>query len=95
MYVSLYYYMYLYIRYELQHKDLLNATMWPPAWQWANNAPSGMENMSFMGVPSFVSKPHFLNGDSSLAASVVGLNPKESVHETYIDVEPNTGLTAR
>lgn len=82
-------------RYELQRKDLLNQTMWPPAWQWSNNAPSGMENMSFMGVPSFVSKPHFLDGDSSLVAAMVGLNPKTEVHQTRLDIEPNTGLTAR
>lgn len=82
-------------RYQLQDKDLMNQTMWPPAWQWSNNAPSGMENMSFMGVPSFVSKPHFLNGDSSLVAAVQGLDPKTEVHQTRLDIEPNTGLTAR
>lgn len=82
-------------RYQLQRKDLLNATMWPPAWQWANNAPSGMENMTFFGVPSFVSKPHFLGGDESLVAFIVGLNPQEDIHETRLDIEPNTGLTAR
>ena len=82
-------------RYELQEKDLQNSTLWPPAAQWYNFAPSGMENMSYMGVPSFVSKPHFLNGDSSLIAGVVGLDPKEEVHQTRLDIEPHTGLTAR
>jgi hypothetical protein len=82
-------------RYELQRKDLLNQSEWAPAWQWSNNAPSGMENMTFFGVPSFVSKPHFLDGDSSLVANVVGLDPQAAIHQTQLDIEPNTGLTAR
>ena len=70
-------------------------TLWPPAWQWSNYAPSGMENMTYEGVPAFASLPHFFQADSSLVAAVIGLDPQESVHQTMLDIEPNTGLTAR
>jgi len=84
-------------RYGLQMKDLQNYTMNPSeAWQYYNYAPSGMENLTAAtGTTMFVSKPHFLDGDSSLAASVVGMTPKREVHDTFLDIEPNTGALTR
>jgi hypothetical protein len=54
-----------------------------------------MENLTFMGVPSFASQPHFLHGDDILVSSVEGLNPEEAVHQTWLDIDAYTGLTAR
>jgi len=83
-------------RYGLQMKDLQNATMNPEAAQYYNFAPSGMENLTAAtGVTAWASKPHFLDADSSLQAAVWGMSPKRLVHDTYLDVEPNTGMLAR
>jgi hypothetical protein len=84
-------------RYGLQMKDLENSTANPTeGWQYNNFAPSGMENLTTVaGAPLFASKPHFLDGDRSLAGSVVGMLPRKEVHDTYLDIEPNTGELAR
>lgn len=83
-------------RYQIQMKDLQNASMNPEGAWYYNFAPSGMENLTAVGgLPLFVSKPHFLDGDSSLAGSVIGMSPKREAHDTYLDIEPNTGLMAR
>lgn len=78
-------------------KDLENSTLNPTeGWQYNNFAPSGMENLTTVaGAPLFASKPHFLDGDKSLAGSVVGMLPRREVHDTYLDIEPNTGELAR
>lgn len=82
-------------RYQIQTKDLQNATANPDNKDYYDFGPSGLLNVSLAsGVPSFASKPHFLGGDSSLVASVEGLTPMKDAHETYIDIEPQTGLLA-
>jgi len=40
-----------------------------------------------------VSKPHFLDGDASLHSAVGGMFPDHSLHQSYIDLEPLTGLS--
>uniref|UniRef100_A0A665VMW6 Platelet glycoprotein 4 n=1 Tax=Echeneis naucrates TaxID=173247 RepID=A0A665VMW6_ECHNA len=45
--------------------------------------------------PIYISLPHFLHGSESLRESVLGLNPNEEQHETFLDVEPLTGFTLR
>ncbi len=83
-------------RYGLQTKDMLNAAENPENAQYYNFAPSGMENTTqAAGIPVFVSFPHFYLGDPSLVAAIKGLDPNIHRHETYIDVEPQTGLLAR
>lgn len=83
-------------RYTLQMKDLQNATMNPEAAYYYQFGPDGVENLTAAtGVTSFVSKPHFLDGADSLTAEVEGISPDPAVHETYLDVEPQTGLLAR
>ena len=47
----------------------------------------------YQNVPVRISKPHFLDGDASLRVSVAGMRPDEDSHDTYIDVEPISGLT--
>ena len=84
-------------RYQLQIKDLQNASQnLEEGWQYYNNAPSGMENLTnAAGLPSFASKPHFLDGDPSLQTAVIGMNARRELHDTYLDIEPNTGMLAR
>jgi hypothetical protein len=84
-------------RYGVQNKDSQNATMNPSeGWQYYNNAPSGMQNLTIVAtLPLFISKPHFLDADPSLVASVVGLSPNRAIHDTYLDIEPNTGAMCR
>lgn len=82
-------------RYQIQTKDLQNATANPENEQYYDFGPSGLLNVSLAsGIPSFASKPHFLGGDSSLVAGVEGLAPMRDVHETFIDIEPQTGVLA-
>lgn len=44
------------------------------------------------GAPIVLSSPHFYNGDKRLLNGVKGLNPDKKKHETYLNIEPNTGL---
>jgi hypothetical protein len=84
-------------RYGIQNKDFWNETLNPEeAWQYYNFGPSGMQNLTQVAtLPLFLSKPHFLDGDSSLLAGVKGLHPVRSIHDTYLDIEPNTGALCR
>lgn len=83
-------------RYELNPKDLENATMNPIQAEYYQFGPKGLENVSKVaGLPSFVSQPHFLECDDSLIAAVQGMNPDPLIHKTYLDVEPQTGLLCR
>ncbi|TNM91623.1 hypothetical protein fugu_020003 [Takifugu bimaculatus] len=45
------------------------------------------------GKPIYISLPHFLYGSPILQSNVLGLNPSEEHHMTYMDVEPITGFT--
>ncbi|CAL8318874.1 unnamed protein product [Lota lota] len=45
------------------------------------------------GAPVYISLPHFLHGSEYLRQDVLGLNPSEEHHFTYLDVEPITGFT--
>ncbi|XP_029901845.1 platelet glycoprotein 4 [Myripristis murdjan] len=45
------------------------------------------------GAPIYISLPHFLHGSAYLIEDVLGLNPSEEHHATYLDVEPTTGFT--
>ena len=45
------------------------------------------------GIPVYLSKPHFLGADPSVSGAVSGMNPDSAKHDTYIDVEPITGIT--
>ncbi|XP_045595505.1 lysosome membrane protein 2 [Procambarus clarkii] len=47
------------------------------------------------GAPVVMSTPHFYQGTPEDAQEVVGLNPQEHEHETYLDIEPTTGVTFR
>ncbi|NXL73980.1 CD36 protein, partial [Leptocoma aspasia] len=45
--------------------------------------------------PVYISLPHFLHASESILHNVEGLSPNEKEHETYLDIEPVTGLTLR
>ncbi|KAJ8245326.1 hypothetical protein GJAV_G00269590 [Gymnothorax javanicus] len=47
------------------------------------------------GRPVYISLPHFLHGSEFLTQEMIGLNPIEEEHMTYLDVEPITGITMR
>ena len=47
------------------------------------------------GIPAYLSKPHFLDGDPILTSSVSGMKPNKEDHDTYFEVEPITGITMK
>ncbi|MBD3340896.1 MAG: hypothetical protein GF353_17440 [Candidatus Lokiarchaeota archaeon] len=47
------------------------------------------------GIPCYLSHPHLLYADESLKNDTIGMHPNTEKHETYIDVEPITGMTMR
>jgi len=50
---------------------------------------------SYRDVPVRVSKPHFLDADAALLVAVEGMNPDASEHDTYVCVEPISGITMK
>jgi len=54
-----------------------------------------MNLTSVLGIPIFLSKPHYLHTDPRLVASIQGMQPAMELHDTYIDVEHITGVTMR
>ncbi|KAM9331139.1 lysosome membrane protein 2 [Gastrophryne carolinensis] len=59
-----------------------------------NCLPSGLLNVSQckQDAPIVLSFPHFYQVDESVANSIVGLNPNQADHETFVDVNPMTGI---
>lgn len=47
------------------------------------------------GAPVVMSTPHFYQGSAQDVAELQGLAPSAEEHQTYLDVEPNTGVTFR
>ena len=44
-------------------------------------------------LPIIASSPHFLDAAASVQSGVQGLQPDESIHRSFMDVEPLTGST--
>jgi hypothetical protein len=83
-------------RYGLRYEDLLNATEYPENAQYYQFGPTGLSNITTAaGLPMFLSKPHFLDGAYSLYNDVDGLKPDRQIHDTFIDIEPITGVLFR
>jgi len=81
------------LRYRLREQDLLNSSVNAPYYMFG---PVGVMNFtSIVGFPLFVTKPHFLDGGDVLVNSVNGLHPTKETHDTFIDVEPRTGISMR
>ncbi|BES99898.1 biological adhesion [Nesidiocoris tenuis] len=47
------------------------------------------------GVPAYVSFPHFLGAHSQYQNGVDGLKPNKELHQTYISLEPTTGVPVK
>lgn len=60
-------------------------------YQWG---PGGLMNLTMLfGADIYVSLPHFMNCDPKLRTDVEGLKPEKELHDLYISVEPNSGIT--
>ncbi|OTF78805.1 hypothetical protein BLA29_009396, partial [Euroglyphus maynei] len=55
--------------------------------------PSGVFDLSVcqQGAPIFISFPHFFEASDYYRKQVDGLHPNRTLHESYIDIEPQTG----
>lgn len=55
--------------------------------------PSGVFDISScqQGAPIFISLPHFLDASDYYRKQLNGLHPNRTKHESYIDIEPQTG----
>lgn len=74
----------------------MNTESFPSNDGYYQYGPNGLGNLTkTSGFPFFLSKPHFLGGDPSLQASVLGLTPDPSKHDTFLDLEPYTGTCLR
>ena len=82
--------------YEINIKDFDNSTMNPSNdgfYQWG---PNGLSNMTVLAnMLLFMSKPHFLDSEKSLLDAVDGIQPYREIHDTFLAVEPITGMTFR
>ncbi len=45
-----------------------------------------------LGVPIISTAPHFFQADPSLAEAIDGLTPDQEKHDTFLDVDPITGV---
>ncbi|XP_038615055.1 lysosome membrane protein 2 [Tachyglossus aculeatus] len=58
---------------------------------------SGVLNISVCkdGAPIFLSAPHFYQADEKFEAAIKGLRPEKANHETFLDINPVTGIILR
>jgi len=47
------------------------------------------------GLPIIMSTPHFYNGDVEEQNKYVGIEPNETLHVTYLDIQPTLGVPVR
>uniref|UniRef100_A0A1I8MRM7 CD36 family protein n=1 Tax=Musca domestica TaxID=7370 RepID=A0A1I8MRM7_MUSDO len=83
-------------RYKISPSAFDNGTTYPESKCYCDGEcmPFGVFNISscYYGLPILISKPHFMDADPFYANGVEGMAPNRSAHETYIIVEPRTGL---
>ncbi|XP_059682821.1 lysosome membrane protein 2 isoform X2 [Gavia stellata] len=55
---------------------------------------TGVLNVSVckQGAPIFLSAPHFYQADQKFIEDIEGMHPKKEDHETFLDINPLTGL---
>ena len=46
-----------------------------------------------LGAPVILSSPHFWYGAQSMVDAIDGINPIKELHETYLDIDPLSGVT--
>ncbi|XP_015282611.1 PREDICTED: lysosome membrane protein 2 isoform X2 [Gekko japonicus] len=58
---------------------------------------AGVLNIStcMQGAPILLSSPHFYQSDEAYIKSIDGIHPKKEDHETFLDINPTTGLLVR
>ncbi|XP_077398838.1 lysosome membrane protein 2c [Vanacampus margaritifer] len=47
------------------------------------------------GAPIIMSSPHFYQGDEKFVRAVFGMRPQKEYHQTFIDINPLTGIVLR
>jgi len=83
-------------KYVVNMKDSENATSNPENAQYYNFAPNGLGNLTQVAtLPLFISKPHFLDADPWYVSSLIGMQPNREIHDTHLELEPNTGALFR
>ncbi|KAM5194692.1 lysosome membrane protein 2 [Mantella aurantiaca] len=62
-----------------------------------NCLPSGLLNVSEckQGAPIILSSPHFYQADEQIIKSIEGISPNRDDHQTFLDVNPLTGIIVR
>eukprot|EP00475_Leptophrys_vorax_P013273 TRINITY_DN1964_c0_g1_i1.p1 TRINITY_DN1964_c0_g1~~TRINITY_DN1964_c0_g1_i1.p1 ORF type:complete len:1544 (+),score=369.79 TRINITY_DN1964_c0_g1_i1:684-4634(+) len=82
-------------RYKPSSSTFQNETTSSGNSKYYMSGPSGVANMAnyYHGGDFWISKPHFLDGDSSLTSSFVSgtFTPSDSSHNSYVDVETWSG----
>lgn len=85
-------------RFVIPDSLMQNETLNPDNTQYYMSGPSGAINISSCApsnIPIFMTKPHFLGASSAVRTYVNGMNPDASIHDTFVDVEPTTGIVMR
>lgn len=83
-------------KFILPDDELKNTTQ--KAAGFPGDNPNGVLDMSKVvdaNVPIFASKPHFLHADPTFRDGVVGMDPNPDIHDSYLAVEPITGIYTR
>lgn len=83
------------LRYQFPLSTFQGAFTSPENSRWGSWCPDGLFYMGPIRdpeLPLYGSKPHFLDGDSSLFEGVDGMEPSKEKHDSHIDVEPNFGV---
>lgn len=82
-------------RFTLGDRAIDNGTLYPENKCYPQGMPSGVMNISVCNFdqPMFISYPHFYLADPSYVNAVEGLFPNKEKHESYITLEPKTGIT--
>ncbi|XP_065883764.1 lysosome membrane protein 2-like [Dysidea avara] len=81
-------------RYKLTHHLFSNVSQFPlNEGYYAYDYNYGMINLSIIyGIPLYNSNPHCLGCDPEYFKTVSGYYPTRSKHESYVDIEPFTGV---
>jgi len=82
------------LKFTLEENELACNNTYPPNKAFDQTMADGYAHIQkWLGVPAFMSKPHFLDADTPNGyLAVTGLNPNDEEHDTYIGVEPMTGV---
>eukprot|EP01104_Vermistella_antarctica_P017998 TRINITY_DN6538_c0_g1_i1.p1 TRINITY_DN6538_c0_g1~~TRINITY_DN6538_c0_g1_i1.p1 ORF type:complete len:578 (+),score=110.87 TRINITY_DN6538_c0_g1_i1:159-1892(+) len=83
------------LHYIVNPDEFGNVTEVPAHYVYYANGPTGVQNLTAasQGAPIFISKPHFLDADPYYLSMLEGISPPNAtIHDTFLDVEPNTGL---